>query len=382
MVRLALVAALAATVTALSIKHREATQQELFTIELAPGVTQLVTEEEKIALKMEGKGFIDITKHPRLASPPLSSSSVAKQFFAAPAAAAVAYPTAMTRTSAVAALIAQLDPGLMETRLANFSGIYTRYYKSATGRDASDWVRAQVQGIVDRSGAGAQGVTVETVDHDGFPQNSVIARIPGQTAAKVIVGAHLDSINGRNPAGRAPGADDDGSGTVTTMEAFRVLLGDAALAGGQARNTLEFHWYAGEEGGLLGSGDVFDAYAAAGQVVKAMLQQDMTGYREAGPMGVIGDNVDGPLTAFVRRVIDAYTTIGSVDSECGYGCSDHASARAAGYPSSFVLEAAFEKISPYIHSADDTLDTVSYEHMREHARLVLGFAYELAFADL
>lgn len=77
-----------------------------------------------------------------------------------------------------------------------------------------------------------------------------------------------------------------------------------------------------------------------------------------------------------------YTEIGYVDTECGYGCSDHASATAAGYPSSFVIEAAMDETSPYIHTADDTLDTVSYEHMIEHAKLVTGYAYELAFAEL
>lgn len=59
---------------------------------------------------------------------------------------------------------------------------------------------------------------------------------------------------------------------------MRVLLSDPTIAAGEGANTLEFHWYAGEEGGLLGSGDIFDSYKADGAVVKAMLQQDMTGY--------------------------------------------------------------------------------------------------------
>ena len=42
-----LLAALAATSTALSTMRREAAQEKLFTLELAPGVTKVVTEEEK-----------------------------------------------------------------------------------------------------------------------------------------------------------------------------------------------------------------------------------------------------------------------------------------------------------------------------------------------
>lgn len=49
MVRSILLAALAASTTALNVARREA--QELYTIELAPGVTQQVTEAEKYALK-------------------------------------------------------------------------------------------------------------------------------------------------------------------------------------------------------------------------------------------------------------------------------------------------------------------------------------------
>lgn len=72
--------------------------------------------------------------------------------------------------------------------------------------------------------------------------------------------------------------DDDGSGSVTILEAMRVLLSDPKIAAGEGANTLEFHWYSGEEAGLLGSQDIFEKYAADGEVVKAMLQQDMTGY--------------------------------------------------------------------------------------------------------
>ncbi|KAI1341888.1 leucine aminopeptidase 1 [Xylariaceae sp. FL0016] len=369
MVRTMLVAALAASATALSLKRKEAAQDKLFTIETAPGVTQVVTQDEKIALKMAGTNFIDITNHPNLAS--TASAVSAKR-------AAVTYPSSMTQTGTVNALIPSLSTAEMESWLTAYSEIYNRYYELDTGKEASDWILSTVQGIVDDSGATA-AITVTPFDHD-FVQQSVIASIPGKSEAKIIVGAHLDSINGRNTSGRAPGADDDGSGSVTTLEAFKVLLSDPTIAAGEGENTLEFHWYAAEEGGLLGSGDVYTEYSRQNADVKAMLQQDMTGYREAGPMGVINDYVDDTLTDFVRKVIDEYTTVGYVDSECGYGCSDHFSARAAGYPSAFVIEAEFSKISPYIHTADDTLDTVSYEHMLEHARMVVGYAYELTMS--
>lgn len=369
MFRHMLVAALAATSAALSVMRQEASQEELFTIELAPGVTQVVTEEQKWALKNEGKSFIDITNHPRLASSATDDGLVKI---------AVTYPTSMSQTTTVEELIAKLSADNIEQTLTTFSDFYNRYYTSETGKDASDWLLEQVQATIDASDA--TGATAKAFEHS-WTQSSIIATIPGKSTDKIIVGAHLDSVNGGNRSGRAPGADDDGSGSMTTLEAFRVLLSDPKIAAGEGANTLEFQWYSGEEAGLLGSADIFDAYSADGEVVKAMLQQDMTGYGDK-PMGVITDRVDSALTEFIRKVIDEYAEIGYVDSECGYGCSDHASATAAGYPSAFVIEAAMEEISPYIHSADDTMETVSFAHMVEHAKLVVGYAYELIFAEL
>ncbi|KAI0381679.1 Zn-dependent exopeptidase [Hypomontagnella monticulosa] len=370
MVRAILIAALAATSAALSIKRREATQEELFTIELGPGVTQIVTEEEKWALKNEGKTFIDITNHPNLAY----SGSARK----ATGLAAVAYPSAMTQTSTVKSLISKLSKANLQSELTTFSEFYNRYYQSSYGKESSDWLLSEVEGII--SASGAKSASVKPFTHS-WTQNSIIATIPGKSASKIIVGAHLDSINGRNRQGRAPGADDDGSGSITILEAMRVLLTDPKIAAGEGANTLEFHWYSGEEAGLLGSTDIFDSYASSGAVIKAMLQQDMTGYGN-NPMGVITDRVDSGLTAFIRKVITAYASIGYVDTQCGYGCSDHSSATAAGYPSSFVIESAMDLTSPYIHTDGDTLDRVSYDHMLEHAKLVVGYAYELTLASL
>jgi Zn-dependent M28 family amino/carboxypeptidase len=85
-------------------------------------------------------------------------------------------------------------------------------------------------------------------------------------------------------------------------------LSDSRIASGQAPNTIEFHWYAGEEAGLLGSGAIFNQYKREGRIVKAMLNQDMTGYVKPGTKavaGIITDNVDAGLSAFLKKVIAA-----------------------------------------------------------------------------
>lgn len=231
-------------------------------------------------------------------------------------------------------------------------------------------------------------VTARHFEH-AWGQNSIIATIPGKTNATVVIGAHQDSINLWLPSIlAAPGADDDGSGTVTILEAFRVLLQSEDIIKGNHENTIEFHWYSAEEGGLLGSQAIFTTYEKARRDVKAMLQQDMTGFvtrtLQAGQVesvGVIVDYVDPNLTDFIKKVIVEYCDIPYVETKCGYACSDHASASKAGYPSAFVIESAFEYSDNHIHTTDDLIKYLSFDHMLQHARMTLAFAYELAFAD-
>tara|TARA_R110002003_G_scaffold70_18_gene6484 strand:+ start:21444 stop:22202 length:759 start_codon:yes stop_codon:yes gene_type:complete len=220
---------------------------------------------------------------------------------------AVTLPAAVAQRTSITPLLSKLSTSNMQSKLTTFVNFNNRYYKSTTGKQSSEWLLQQVQAIATASGV--SGVSVRAFSHPSWTQNSVIATIPGKSANIIAVGAHQDSVNGASPTnGRAPGADDDGSGTVTILEAFRVLLTDSRVASGQAANTIEFHWYAAEEGGLLGSQAIFTNYKNSGKVVKAMLQQDMTGYVKPGTresVGVITDYVDAGLTNFIKKVITA-----------------------------------------------------------------------------
>ena len=83
---------------------------------------------------------------------------------------------------------------------------------------------------------------------------------------------------------------DDGSGTVSILEAFRSLVEN----GFRPERSVEFHWSSAEEAGLLGSQAVAQAYEKAGKRVVAMLQNDMTGYVGANGevIGIVTDHVD------------------------------------------------------------------------------------------
>lgn len=343
-------------------------------IELSPGETRWVTDSEKWALKRASINFMDITTTPDLGLSTLSKHTVT-------------YPSHPAHNASISPLLPHLNVTNMRSHLETFTSFYTRYYKSSTGAESSAWLLSQVNATLHSAGALTHGASALPFPHP-WGQPSVIARIPGRSNKTIIIGAHQDSINLFLPSLlAAPGADDDGSGTVTILEALRVLLLDPVVARGDASNTIEFHWYSAEEGGLLGSQAVFGAYEKAGKDVKAMLQQDMTGYihgtlaaGEPESVGVITDYVDAGLTKFITKVITAYCEIPFVLTECGYACSDHASASKAGYPSAFVIESDFKYSDQRIHTTEDKIEYLSFSHMLQHARLTLGLVYELGFA--
>ncbi|CAK7562793.1 MAG: Leucine aminopeptidase 1 [Sporothrix epigloea] len=360
--------------------HPEVSAAEQYLIELAPGETRWVTEDEKWELRRNGQRFMDITATRDLgAENELRATINGKPRV---------FPANATLQEEVLPLIEHLDKASIQAHLEKLTSFHTRYYKSDYGRQSSEWLLGQVKKIVGEAGGFKHGITVEHFPHP-WGQNSIITRIPGQTNRTIVVGAHQDSINLFLPSIlAAPGSDDDGSGTVTILEALTALLYSEDIKAGKAPNSIEFHWYSAEEGGLLGSQAIFSAYEKAGNDVRAMLQQDMTGFvqgtLDAGmveSVGVIVDYVDPALTEFIKKVIVAYCDIPFIETKCGYACSDHASASKAGYPSAFVIESSFELSDKHIHSTDDLIKYLSFDHMLQHARLTLGFAYELAFAD-
>ncbi len=119
---------------------------------------------------------------------------------------------------------------------------------------------------------------------------NVMAVLPGRSPRRIYVSGHYDSLNlgprgqaglntsaGANPQAQAdfnhdaeaPGANDDGSGTVLTMELARVF----AESGVEFDATLVFICWAGEEQGLIGSAAHAQDLAAAKTVVEAMFNK-------------------------------------------------------------------------------------------------------------
>ncbi|KAJ3159637.1 hypothetical protein HDU86_001646 [Geranomyces michiganensis] len=349
-------------------------------IALGGNECEWMTEEQIFDLIRAGKRFIDVTDND------IDFSTLPKTQVLG-----TALPAKPAHQSVIHPLLKEISEKQMEKWLTQLSEFRTRYFRTSTGKAASEHIFAEVSALADDANANrGMNVTVRPFTHS-WGQSSVIARIepPAAAAAKsgavsppeiVIVGAHLDSVNQWNPYfGRSPGADDDGSGSTTIFEAYRVLL----AAGFAPSRPLEFHWYSAEEGGLLGSQKVVAAYKAANVPVLGMLQVDMTGYTPPNKKEILGiatDYINPALSKFLQSVAAEYCEVPWADTKCGYGCSDHASWTGAGYPSAFTFEAAFDDHSPYIHTADDSVDHINFAHAAEFSKLAMSFAVELSMA--
>jgi len=266
--------------------------------------------------------------------------------------------------------------------LKKFTSFRTRYYRSETGKQSQEWLFSKIVEITNQHASDSLRKLIKLSEFShSWGQNTIIVRIEGSSSTDdgvVVIGAHQDSIN-MWPFLPAPGADDDGSGSVSILEAYRVLI----AADFHPVRAVEFHWYSAEEGGLLGSQAVAKDYEARSVNVLAMSQFDMTAWVKRGTreeVGIIVDFTDKNLTAFNKALVDLYLDIPFVETKCGYACSDHASWSKAGYRSSFTIEGAFENMNHNIHSSNDRIDIsdeFSFTHMLEFSKLAVAFAVEL-----
>lgn len=275
-------------------------------------------------------------------------------------------------------LLARMEEKNIEATIVALSGFTNRYYTSQSGVDASNWLLQHWSGI----SSGRADISVRQFAHAKYPQQSVILTIAGSdnAAESIVVGAHLDSIAsfGMSAKTVAPGADDDASGVASMTEALRAMVEQ----GYKPRRTIHIIAYAAEEVGLRGSQDIARAFKQSDSKVAGVLQLDMTNYKgTATDIYLFTDYTNSSQNEFLAQLIGAYLPYATIGyDKCGYGCSDHASWDAQGYPTSMPFESSFARDNPYIHSAKDTYANSGSQaaHALKFARLAASFMVELA----
>lgn len=198
-----------------------------------------------------------------------------------------------------------------------------------------------------------------------IPQYNVIAEIPGTEKPDelVIVGGHIDSWDG------ATGTTDNGTGTVTTMEAARLL----AKAGAKPKRTIRFMLWGGEEQGLLGSRGYVAKHPEEMAKISAVLVHDggtnyVSGIVATAAMAPIFEKVFAPvkdLNKDFKFVIDQQAGL-----PLGIG-SDHDTYVQRGVPGFFWKQAGRANYTRTHHTQFDTFEAGIKEY-EEHTSMVVA----------
>jgi hypothetical protein len=205
------------------------------------------------------------------------------------------------------------------------------------------------------------------------PCTNVVADLVGSERPDefVIVGGHLDSWDA------AEGAQDNGTGCSTTIEAARLI----AAAGGRPRRTIRFVLFGGEEQGLFGSRGYVEAHASELPKTSLALIHDGGGSVLSGldtTYAMLEDfkKVFAPLVQDERFPF----AIGESDGLMNSGDSDHAPFLKAGVPGYFWNQSGlgYDRVH---HTHFDVFETVDPAQQERSAVVVAIGAYGFAQLD-
>jgi len=251
-----------------------------------------------------------------------------------------------------------------------------RIFSAVTARAPVFDVSCEDYGMLYRLAANNQGPVVEAMAESQFlgevPSSNVIAEIRGSELPNeyVLLSAHFDSWDGGS------GATDNGTGTITMLEAMRILK---AAYPNPRRTILVGHWNA-EEMGLIGS----RAFAADHPEVVSGLQVAFNQDNGTGRIqNVSAAGLYGAVPALARWVaslpadISRNVNFGFAGSPAGGG-SDNASFICSGAPGLGLGSEAFDYFSYTWHTNRDTYDKLSWEDLRNNATMVAMLAYQAA----
>ncbi|MEY4615140.1 MAG: hypothetical protein RJB66_100 [Pseudomonadota bacterium] len=282
------------------------------------------------------------------------------------------------KQAAIESAVHQVSEDNLRSTVQWLSQFPSRYHKGPNNNQP-------VEELAQRARQMLQGLkypyVVETISHTKTPQKSVHVRLQGKERPHevVVLGGHLDSIANWG-FGRAPGADDNASGSSNLLEALRIVSLQE-----QPSRSIDFFWYAGEEIGLVGSSEIAQTYGQNKIEVVGVLQLDMTLFPGEGEL-IVGDMTDftNPwLRGYARALNDHYIGAQWREDQCGYGCSDHASWHRQGYPTIMPFEATFQSMNQNIHTADDVVSPqLNFKHSASFTKLAVAFALDLSNSTL
>jgi hypothetical protein len=262
--------------------------------------------------------------------------------------------------------------GILHSRWSNDYGV-NKVFDSNTRRIPSIDLSCEDYGLVFRLAENNQGprlrVTADAEFTGAAPTFNTIAEIKGSELPEeyVLLSAHFDSWDGSS------GATDNGTGTITMMEAMRILK----LAYPSPRRTILVGHWSGEEQGLNGSRAFAHDHPEIVEGLQALLNQDNGTGRvvNISMQGLTGAAAHfGNWLSKVPQDITRFITLG-IPGSPGGGGSDYASFICAGAPA-FSLSALNWGYSTYTwHTNRDTFDKIVMDDLKNNATLTAMLAY-------
>ena len=196
-----------------------------------------------------------------------------------------------------------------------------------------------------------------------------------------ILCGHYDSITGVTERfTRAPGADDNGSGTATVIEAARILRNY------NFENTIKFIFFSAEEIGLLGSKTYAQEAAANGENILGVINLDMIAYdsdsdnsfdihvRDYAESQQLGLFVKDMVTEWSISLVPDYIPLD------GTTRSDHSPFWDAGYSAILIIE-DFSDFNSAYHSVGDLFTLFNVPYYKKMSQLAIISLAQLAVID-
>ncbi len=208
------------------------------------------------------------------------------------------------------------------------------------------------------------------------PILNVIGRIEGSELPNeyVLLGAHLDSWHA------ATGATDNGTGSITMLEAMRILK---TAYPNPKRTILVGHWTS-EEQGLIGSGAFREDHPEVIEGLQAAFNQDNGTWRFERLEGQGYLASAGHLPKWMAAVpteISSHIVVEVPGAQNNSG-SDHTSFVCAQAPS-FRLQSPYDEYRQYTwHTNRDTYDKIVFDDLSENATLAAMLAYMASEDDV
>ncbi len=187
---------------------------------------------------------------------------------------------------------------------------------------------------------------------------------------RVVLCAHYDSYNWKDPYNIAPGADDNATGVAG------VLACAGALAGSMTDYTIEFILFDGEEKGLLGS-KFFVENIDTAAVYRGVFNLDMLGRDYSGDGWAVGiAGRDEANDSVLSRKLTESALILNLNIKPEYlsfsPASDHQSFwQLDDVPAVLLIEGGFRD-NPYIHLSQDRVEHIDFEYLKECVQVSLA----------